>query len=237
MRGILSWRAGDWDEARSATTRAPTSWASRSGRSEVAFSALFWLAAALRDSGDLGGRRDRARPGARHLRAGRPDRPVGRGDLGPRRRPRARRPRRAGAGRRRGGRAARRAAALPGRPGRQGRGRRGRAEDAEDCAAADRGGPRPLARARAPARRGALPDGARPAACSSPTPRPPTSCSTRPPRSTRSSGRPALAGAGARAGAGPDGLLEAAGADRGARRRGLGPPLRSGARPRVGPRT
>ena len=48
---------------------APTSSASRSAAPRSPSSALFWLAATLRDSGDLTGRRDRARAGARHLRA------------------------------------------------------------------------------------------------------------------------------------------------------------------------
>ncbi len=53
MRGILAWRDGDWEEAARACRRAHEM-ADQVGRSEVAFSALFWLAAALRDSGDLG---------------------------------------------------------------------------------------------------------------------------------------------------------------------------------------
>jgi class 3 adenylate cyclase/tetratricopeptide (TPR) repeat protein len=52
MRGVLSWRQGDWDEAAKSLRRAHEL-GEQVGRSEVAFSALFWLAAALRDSGDL----------------------------------------------------------------------------------------------------------------------------------------------------------------------------------------
>jgi class 3 adenylate cyclase/tetratricopeptide (TPR) repeat protein len=54
MRGILSWRAARWDDAIRYYTRAHEQ-GEQVGRSEVAFSALFWLAAALRDSGNLGG--------------------------------------------------------------------------------------------------------------------------------------------------------------------------------------
>ena len=54
MRGILSWRAGHWDDAIRYYTRAHDQ-GEQVGRSEVAFSALFWLAAALRDSGNLAG--------------------------------------------------------------------------------------------------------------------------------------------------------------------------------------
>src|SRR5439155_411608 len=54
MRGILSWRAGDWEDAIDYYRRAHEQ-GEQVGRSEVAFSALFWLAAALRDSGDLAG--------------------------------------------------------------------------------------------------------------------------------------------------------------------------------------
>jgi tetratricopeptide (TPR) repeat protein len=54
MRGILSWRAAQWDDAIRYYTRAHEQ-GEQVGRSEVAFSALFWLAAALRDSGNLAG--------------------------------------------------------------------------------------------------------------------------------------------------------------------------------------
>jgi tetratricopeptide (TPR) repeat protein len=54
MKGILSWRAADWPEAERYYRRAHEQ-GEQVGRSEVAFSALFWLAAALRDSGDLAG--------------------------------------------------------------------------------------------------------------------------------------------------------------------------------------
>jgi len=53
MRGMLAWRVGDWEEATRSCRRAHEL-AEQVGRSEVAFSALFWLAAALRDSGDVG---------------------------------------------------------------------------------------------------------------------------------------------------------------------------------------
>jgi tetratricopeptide (TPR) repeat protein len=54
MRGILSWRAAQWDDAIRFYTRAHEQ-GEQVGRSEVAFSSLFWLAAALRDSGNLAG--------------------------------------------------------------------------------------------------------------------------------------------------------------------------------------
>jgi class 3 adenylate cyclase/tetratricopeptide (TPR) repeat protein/type II secretory pathway predicted ATPase ExeA len=54
MRGILAWHAGEWDDAIGYYRRAHEQ-GEQVGRSEVAFSALFWLAAALRDSGDLAG--------------------------------------------------------------------------------------------------------------------------------------------------------------------------------------
>jgi tetratricopeptide (TPR) repeat protein len=53
MRGVLAWRTGDWEEA-ARSCRKAHELAEQVGRSEVAFSALFWLAAALRDGGDLG---------------------------------------------------------------------------------------------------------------------------------------------------------------------------------------
>jgi class 3 adenylate cyclase/tetratricopeptide (TPR) repeat protein len=51
MRGVLGWRAGEWDEAVKACRRAHEL-GEQVGRSEVAFSALYWLAATLRDRGD-----------------------------------------------------------------------------------------------------------------------------------------------------------------------------------------
>jgi class 3 adenylate cyclase/tetratricopeptide (TPR) repeat protein len=51
MRGVLSWRTGEWEQAASACRRAHEL-GEQVGRSEVAFSALYWLAATLRDSGD-----------------------------------------------------------------------------------------------------------------------------------------------------------------------------------------
>ncbi len=54
MRGALAWRDGDWDAAAKACRRAHEL-GEQVGRSEVAFDALFWLAAILRDSGDLTG--------------------------------------------------------------------------------------------------------------------------------------------------------------------------------------
>jgi len=51
MRGILCWREGEWDRAAERCRRAHEL-GEQVGRSEVAFLALFWLAAALRDSGD-----------------------------------------------------------------------------------------------------------------------------------------------------------------------------------------
>jgi class 3 adenylate cyclase/tetratricopeptide (TPR) repeat protein len=54
MRGVLSWRSGEWEQAASACRRAHEL-GEQVGRSEVAFSALYWLAATLRDSGDHAG--------------------------------------------------------------------------------------------------------------------------------------------------------------------------------------
>ncbi len=54
MRGVLSWRAGNWDEAAKSFRRAHEL-GEQVGRSEVAFNALFWLAITLRESGDLAG--------------------------------------------------------------------------------------------------------------------------------------------------------------------------------------
>ena len=54
MRGVLSWRAGDWDEAAKSFRRAHEL-GEQVGRSEVAFNALYWLAITLRESGDLQG--------------------------------------------------------------------------------------------------------------------------------------------------------------------------------------
>jgi class 3 adenylate cyclase/tetratricopeptide (TPR) repeat protein len=52
MRGVLSWRAGDWEEAGKSFRRAHEL-GEQVGRSEVAFNALYWLAITLRESGDL----------------------------------------------------------------------------------------------------------------------------------------------------------------------------------------
>ena len=54
MRGVLSWRSGDWDEAAKSFRRAHEL-GEQVGRSEVAFNSLFWLAITLRESGDLAG--------------------------------------------------------------------------------------------------------------------------------------------------------------------------------------
>jgi len=51
LRGLLGWRAGDWDAAEEACRRA-YELADQVGWSEVSFSALYWLAATLRDRGD-----------------------------------------------------------------------------------------------------------------------------------------------------------------------------------------
>ncbi len=51
MRGALRWRAGEWREAERSCRRAHEL-AEQVGRSEVAFSALRWLAAVQRDRGD-----------------------------------------------------------------------------------------------------------------------------------------------------------------------------------------
>ena len=52
LRGVLSWREGEWDEAISCFRRAHEL-GEQVGRSEVAFNALHWLALTLRESGDL----------------------------------------------------------------------------------------------------------------------------------------------------------------------------------------
>ena len=54
MRGVLAWRDGDWDEAATYFRRAHEL-GEQVGRSEVAFTALHWLAITLRESGDLAG--------------------------------------------------------------------------------------------------------------------------------------------------------------------------------------
>jgi tetratricopeptide (TPR) repeat protein len=51
---VLAWREGDWDEAASYFRRAHEL-GEQVGRSEVAFTALHWLAITLRESGDLSG--------------------------------------------------------------------------------------------------------------------------------------------------------------------------------------
>jgi class 3 adenylate cyclase/tetratricopeptide (TPR) repeat protein len=51
MRGVLRWHEGRWEEAVTACRRAHEL-AEQVGRSEVAFSALYWLGATLRDRGD-----------------------------------------------------------------------------------------------------------------------------------------------------------------------------------------
>jgi tetratricopeptide (TPR) repeat protein len=54
MRGVLSWRQGDWEDARGSFLRAHEL-GEQVGRSEVAFKALHWLALTMRESGDLSG--------------------------------------------------------------------------------------------------------------------------------------------------------------------------------------
>jgi adenylate cyclase len=51
MRGVVAWRAGRWEEAADACRRAHEL-GEQVGRSEVAFSALYWLAITLSDRGD-----------------------------------------------------------------------------------------------------------------------------------------------------------------------------------------
>ncbi len=53
LRGVLAWRLGNWDESTKLFRRAHEL-GEQVGRSEVAFSALQWLAWNLRESGDLG---------------------------------------------------------------------------------------------------------------------------------------------------------------------------------------
>lgn len=52
-QGALAWRQGDWDAAAEACSRAHDL-GEQVGRSEIAYTALFWRAAALRDGGDCG---------------------------------------------------------------------------------------------------------------------------------------------------------------------------------------
>ncbi len=54
IEGALRWREGEWESAARACRRAHEI-GEQVGRSEIAYSALFWLAAALRDAGDHGG--------------------------------------------------------------------------------------------------------------------------------------------------------------------------------------
>jgi tetratricopeptide (TPR) repeat protein len=54
LRGLLYWREGKWDEAERLFRRSHEL-AEQVGCSEVAFSALFGLAVALRDRGDANG--------------------------------------------------------------------------------------------------------------------------------------------------------------------------------------
>jgi class 3 adenylate cyclase/tetratricopeptide (TPR) repeat protein len=54
MRGVLSWRDGNWDDAATWFRRAHEL-GEQVGRSEVAFTALHWLATTLREGGDLAG--------------------------------------------------------------------------------------------------------------------------------------------------------------------------------------
>jgi len=51
LRGVLAWRQANWDQAEDACRRAHQL-AEQVGWSEVSFSALYWLARALRDRGD-----------------------------------------------------------------------------------------------------------------------------------------------------------------------------------------
>jgi tetratricopeptide (TPR) repeat protein len=52
MRGALAWRSGEWEAAAKHCRRAHEL-SEQVGRSEVAFEALFWLAATHREAGDL----------------------------------------------------------------------------------------------------------------------------------------------------------------------------------------
>ena len=158
MRGVLSWRDGDWEAAAKSLPRAPTSSASRSAAPRSPSTRCTGWRSTLRERGDLSGAETEL---ARALdiceRAGLIAQSR-RGDLGPRRRPRARGPRRAGPGRGRGGGPARRAAALPGRRGRHGGGRRsvrGRSRRTRRDGSTE--AREPLAGARPPARRRPLP--------------------------------------------------------------------------------
>ena len=51
MRGVMCWREGDWQAAEESLRRAHEV-AEQVGRSEVAYSALYWLAAVLSDRGE-----------------------------------------------------------------------------------------------------------------------------------------------------------------------------------------
>ena len=189
MRGDPQLAGGRLGRGDPVTSRRAHELGEQVGRSEVAFSALFWLAATLRDSGDLAGAETEL---ARALdiceRAGLIAQSVeaisARAVVAG-----AGRPRRAGAGRGRGGRAARRAAALSGRPGRHGRGRRRRRRGRRGgCAAEIEEAREPLARAGPPARRRALPDACAAGCCArADADGGRASCWMRRPRSTRSS--------------------------------------------------
>ena len=205
---------------RSATTAAPTSWASRWAAPRSPSQRSSGSPPTLRDSGDLAGAEtelakaldicERAGLIAQSVEAISARAVVlalaGRDG--------------AGAGGRGGGRAARRAPPLPGRPGRQGRGGgslrrgpRGRAELMEQARAS--AGSSWDARSTRPAACWCA------AGCWRDRPEPPASCSSAAAPSTRRSACPGSPrGRGSWSPA--DGVLEAAGADRGARRASLG---------------
>ena len=91
LRGLLRWRDGELGEATVLFHRAHEL-AEQVGWSELAFQALFGLAIALRDRGDLDRRRDGARPALDVCERAGPDRPVDPGDRRARRDPRPGRP-------------------------------------------------------------------------------------------------------------------------------------------------
>ena len=81
LRGLLRWREGDWDEAERLFRARRTSWPSRSAGRRSPSRRCYGLAPDAARPRRPRGRRHRPRPGARRVRAGRPDRPVDPGDV------------------------------------------------------------------------------------------------------------------------------------------------------------
>ena len=211
MRGVLSWRAGEWDEAiRYYTPRPRARRAGRALRGRLLGPLL--AAAALRDSGDLAGAETEL---AKALdiceRAGLIAQSVEAISAAWSSSPWPAATSRRGRGR--GGRAARRPAPLPGRPGREGggRGRHRRGGGGLRRRSRRRGA---LAGAGPAARRRPLPAGPRPSA-RDPIPTPRARSSADAAEEYEALDAPALASRARELVACADVLLEAAGPDRG----------------------